>query len=179
MNPSWLLWLLPALLLFWALGAHNRLVRLRSEAIASFAKVDAEFTRQVAFVANSLPAADQAEQTPEMAALWKAMHAAATQLSVALTATRPRPLDAAATASLAAASDAVRSCWSRVQGDAHDLAGSAVPESLSSVWLHLESQSQHARARFNDAVGRYNAAIAQFPALLLAGTFGFRQAGVL
>lgn len=179
MKTSWLLWLLPALLLFWGLGAYNRLVRLRSEAIGSFGEVDTQLARQVEFIGASLPSPDDPGHTAELAALWKALHAAATQLSVGLAATRNRPLDAAATSALSAAGDAVRSSWSRVQGDAHDLAGSAVPESIAAVWQQLESQSQHARDRFNHAVTRYNGGIRQFPALLIARTFGLRAAGLL
>lgn len=179
MNASWLLWLLPALLLFWALGAYNRLVRLRSEAIASFGGADTQLGRQVEFIASSLPTAEEPSHTAELAALWKALHAAATQLSVALSATRSKPLDPTTVAALSSAGDAVRSSWSRVQGNAHDLAGPAVPESMAAVWQQLESQSQHACGRFNQAVARYNAGIRQFPAVLIAQLFGLREAGFL
>ena len=45
-----------ALLFFWAVGAYNRLVRLRAACAQQFAVVDAQFVRLWAWVQGSLPA---------------------------------------------------------------------------------------------------------------------------
>ena len=58
-SSTLLVWSLAALLLFWAIGAYNRLVRLRAQAIAAFATleqtmvglpllIEANFSRPVA-----------------------------------------------------------------------------------------------------------------------------------
>ncbi|RYH08363.1 MAG: lema family protein, partial [Alphaproteobacteria bacterium] len=44
---SLLLWSLVALLLFWFVGAHNRLVRLRSAAVQAYGALDALIVRQI------------------------------------------------------------------------------------------------------------------------------------
>ena len=67
--------------------------------------------------------------------------------------------------------------WDRAEReDAHDLAGSRLPENLSAERAQSLHTSQLAADQFNAAVTRYNEAIAQFPAALLAWLFGF-QAG--
>ena len=47
-NPF--LWIFLALVLFWAVGAYNRLVRLRSTAIQAFGALDAHLMRWVAML---------------------------------------------------------------------------------------------------------------------------------
>jgi len=54
MTSTVVLWALAAVLLFWAVGAYNRLMRLRAEAKAAFALLDAELVRQVELVRNQL-----------------------------------------------------------------------------------------------------------------------------
>ena len=46
-SNSILSWTVAAGLLFWAVGAYNRLMRLRAEAHTAFAAVEAEFTKHV------------------------------------------------------------------------------------------------------------------------------------
>lgn len=48
--------IIAALIFFWAVGAYNRLVRLRAACAQQFAVVDAQFVRLWAWVQGSLPA---------------------------------------------------------------------------------------------------------------------------
>jgi len=48
MSIGW--WTVAAVLLFWSVGAYNRLVRLRAETNAAFAALDAQWLRQLALV---------------------------------------------------------------------------------------------------------------------------------
>lgn len=170
-----LIWLLPAILLFWSVGAYNRLVRLRGEVKAAFAGIDAELQRHIE-LAQDLPSDDEdlirvRGGTP----LWNQVRAATGQLSSSLGAARARPLDPQGIAALRSAADVFTMAWDRAEReDAHDLAGSRLPESVAITRSQLMAQSLVAAAQFNDAVARYNQAIAQFPAVLLAWIFGFR-----
>ncbi|MBE7942076.1 MULTISPECIES: LemA family protein [Ramlibacter] len=167
----WLTWTACAVLLFWGVGAYNRLVRLRAEAHAAFAAVEAEFTRQVELVRGELPP----PQPGGSEGLFVALHAAATQFAATLAAARARPLEPGGIAALSAAEGVLSLAWERVEReDAHDLAGPRLPENLSLRRAQLALQARAAAEQFNAAVARYNAAIAQFPALLLALLFGFR-----
>jgi sulfide dehydrogenase cytochrome subunit len=46
---------------------------------------------------------------------------------------------------------------------------------VAAQWQQLMQDTHRLQAQFNDAVARYNVAIAQFPAVLLAWLFGFKQ----
>ena len=50
MTHTILYWLLPAVLLFWALGAYNRLVRLRAQVITAFVAVDNRLSQSLVLV---------------------------------------------------------------------------------------------------------------------------------
>lgn len=190
-----------AVLVFWALGAYNRLMRLRAAVAQSFGSLDAHLVRLVALLGefgaaqavrrSSLLAGDD----PEGAAEAGALQGAANQLSASLAVARARPLHPSAIAALAAARDVLHATW---QSAAHrlqepsiahagestpSLSGGALLPASASVWQVRwdEHALQNVRAIqiFNDAVQQYNAGIAQFPANLLAKVFGFRAAGVL
>ena len=183
MPNSLVLWGVAAVLLFWSVGAYNRLVRLRSDANAAFTALAQELTQQAELVHASLPASmihtgltQPGDLLDEVTELWSGLRGAATQLTVSLAAMRPRPLDPEAAAALSEARDVLTSAWIRVSQEANDLAGSSIPEGLEQQWRQLTAQSRSAAERFNQAVIRYNEAIRQFPALLLAGMFGFKPA---
>lgn len=190
-----LFWIVFAVFLFWALGAYNRLMRLRSAVVQSFGSFDAHMVRLVALlgefsaaqaVQRGLLLSDAGEQ--EVAAL----RGATTQVSASLAVARARPLHADAMAALAAAREVLQATW---QGAVHKL--HAHPKALGGApmathelnltvlsiwqvrWDEHSVQNEQAVRVFNDAVGQYNAAIAQFPASLLAWVFGFKAARVL
>lgn len=181
MSNSIVWWVAAAVLMFWALGAYNRLVRLRSEANIAFTALEAELKQQAELVHASLPASlihtgltQPGELLDEVTTLWSGLRAAATQLTTSLAAMHPRPLDPGAAAALSAAYDVLAAAWTRVSNEADDLAGSSMPEDLTRRWLLLSTQARLATVRFNETVARYNEAIGQFPAVLLATLFGFK-----
>lgn len=183
MPNSLVLWGIAAVLLFWSVGAYNRLVRLRSEANAAFTALAQELTQQAELVHAILPASmihtgltQPGDLLDEVTELWSGLRAAATQLTTSLAAMRPRPLDPEAAAALSEARDVLTGAWIRVSHEANDLAGSSIPAGLEQQWTQLSAQSRAAAERFNQAVARYNEGIGQFPALLLAGMFRFRPA---
>lgn len=171
-----------ALLLFWSVGAYNRLVRLRSAASQAFVPVAHELERQVQLVAACVPEgrtqpAPLFEGEPSF---WGGLAGAAAQLSACLAVSRAKPLDAPGMAALAAARDVLSGAWERAErADAHDLAGPRLPETLTGERAQLLSQCAAVTAGFNLAVGRYNHAIGQFPAVLLAWLFGMKPARAL
>lgn len=179
MTSSLLFWVILAVLVFWAVGAYNRLVRLRSEANGAFASLDGEFGKQLALVQSCVPPEDEHEQSQFEggSAFWAGLQGAAMQFSASLHAARARPLDPERMAALGAAHEVFAMAWDRaVRDDAHDLAGPRLPEDISSEREQLARLAAGAIERFNEAVTRYNEAIAQFPASLLAWLFGFKSA---
>jgi LemA protein len=178
MPSSLVLWIAAAVALFWAVGAYNRLVRLRGEANASFAALDAELMRQVQLVAQLLP---EGEEPPASMfdgledSFWGGLKGASLQLEAALASARARPLEPERIAALAAAQSVLATAWERAErDDAHDLAGARLPDTLTATRSHVTAQCIAGAGRFTEAVERYNAGIAQFPAVLLAWLFGFQ-----
>jgi len=171
-------WIVAAVLLFWSIGAYNRLVRLRSEARSAFAALEQELARQVQLVQACLPVESETQPASLFegeSTFWGSLQGAAAQFAASLAAARSRPLDPEGMAALAAARDVLAMAWERAErDDAHDLAGSRLPDTISSTRAQLVNQAQAAAEQFNLAVGRYNEAIEQFPAILLAWLFGFR-----
>jgi LemA protein len=183
MTDSLLSWVIAAVLLFWAVGAYNRLMRLRAEANTAFAAVDAELARQVELVRSQLPPPDATQPAPlegEPVSFWSALHAAAGQLAATLASTRSKPLDPEGIEALSAAQEVLGMAWERAaRDDAHDLAGPRLPDTVLLRRAQLLLQAHAATQSFNVAVTRYNEAIAQFPAAVLAWLFGFRPGRAL
>jgi len=163
MNSYVALWLGLAVSLFWAVGAYNRLMRLRSQGLAAFAILDDLLVQFVTMTRQDV--SDSA-----------ALVAAAEQFQASLKVSRSRPLNGPTTSALKTAYATLCSCWSRSPEMATGSTGTGMPGSLPSQREQLAVQIELARSEFNKSVTRYNAAINQFPALVLARIFGFRPA---
>ena len=172
MNVSLWLGIGLALWLFWAVGAYNRLVRLRSQAISAFVPLEMQFAQYVTLVQNGFALPSETETQ----GLRAGMLAAARQFESSLKAARAHPLDALAMRALETAHLALCDYWTRLRNDPPDLAGEPLPAVLQQQWAHITVQAEIARDEFNRHVEAYNAAIVQFPAYVLARLFGFRAA---
>ena len=181
-TSSFVPWGIAAFTLFWAVGAYNRLVRLRSEANAAFAALETELARQVQLVQECIPPEDEQAQSQFTggSAFWGGLQGASAQLAATLGSARARPLDPDRIAALVAAQEVLASAWDRAEReDAHDLAGPRLPDDFSGQRQQLLRMALAAGEQFDRAVHRYNEAIAQFPAILLAWLFGFQPARML
>ncbi|WP_198088484.1 lema family protein [Variovorax sp. E3] len=192
-------WIVIAVLLFWFVGAYNRLVRLRAAVLQSYVTLDAALRKQLDFVQASITAAPQPADAPanELLSSIAPLQASTTQLATLLGATRLRPLDAGGMAALATALQVWIGAWQRQHPDAvtvFEADGTlarptsaqpgapvaAVPGGVEPIaWPEPSAAAEIARGQFNLAVGHYNAAIAQFPALLVAWAVRLRPAAPL
>ena len=166
------------MLLFWGMGAYNRLVRLRADANNAFAALEAQLARQVELVNACLPTDTEAHPQSQFdggSAFWSGLHGAAMQFAASLHAARAKPLEPDRIAALGAAQEILEMAWERAErDDAHDLAGPRLPQDITSERALLMREAQVLVGHFNTAVTRYNEGIEQFPASLLAWLFGFR-----
>ncbi len=172
MNISVAIWIVWAVVLFWAVGAYNRLVRLRSQAIAAFTPLELQFSQYVTLVQGSFALPVEVEE----AGLRAGVLAAARQFESSLKAARGHPLDALAMRALQTAHETLCVSWQRLRDEPPDLAGEPLPAVLQQQWEHIALQVGNARDEFNRQVRAYNEAIVQFPAHLLAWLFGFKPA---
>ena len=183
MSDSVMVWLAIAVLLFWAMGAYNRLMRLRSQGNVAFVTLEALFNQYVQLVKTSIPQAGAVYAMHEAiqgkdatAAAWAGLLAATEQFNASLKVAHVRPLNGATMSALRTAFETMGLSWSRLRNLPPDLAGPALPGALLSQWEQLAFQAEMARTEFNRRVANYNQAISQFPALMLAWLFGFKPA---
>lgn len=177
-NAHWALAIGLAVCGFWMVGAHNRIVALRSVITETFGAVDQLLIRRETALAAL------AEQLwalwPNGRATLDALSAARMQLQSSAQAVRSRPTRAPLVASLAAADNALGATIARLLNqieaepelNTHD----EVAAQLLALFA-LGPQLLEARQRFNAASADYNAAITQFPTRLLAPVFRFEAAG--
>lgn len=182
-------WIAAAVAVFWFVGAHNRLVRLRTVAMQAYAALDAALVRQLEFVQARIAAQPEADG---------ALRAATEQLTTLLAATRLRPLDASAIAPLATALRVLLAAWARVYPDevtsfdtdgtlsrpapldgSEGPAPARSPVDASMAWPEPSAVAEIARGQFNAAVTNYNASIRQFPAFVVAWAFRLHPAAPL
>lgn len=166
-----------AVLLFWTVGAYNRLVRLRSQALQAFGALDAQLRRHIALAQSAAQASFVHGGAHDASTPAAGLDAAASQYLASLAAAKAKPLDAEAIAALAAARGVLHMAWQRFAHAPRDaVQGPAITEKTEHEWNHLVLQVAAAVEEFNQMVRHYNEAVRQFPALLLAWLFGFRAA---
>ena len=182
LTTSVLGWLLLGVLVFWAVGAYNRLVRLRSVALLAFGALDAQWLRHTELLSATVPmpvlvpvadgpVAAPVEPEPPVST---ALAAASAQLMASLAVARSRPLERDAIAALAAARSVWDMAWTQALGH-----GEVDRVGAQQRWELWATQAAAAQSQFNSAITQHNLAVNQFPAVGLARLFGFRPAGSL
>lgn len=167
-----MVWSLAALLLFWAIGAYNRLVRLRAQAIAAFATLEQTMAGlPLLLEANfSQPDAEASSLNLERSALMDAGKRFADALRLA----RAAPLAAAAVDDLSKAYQELAGSWDKQSVLPDDRITPEVFAAVQLRWNQIGLLVQVARVDFNRRVQLYNDAIGQFPALLVASAAGLK-----
>lgn len=171
-----LFWILLAVMVFWAVGAYNRLARLRSAVIQAFGGLDVCLVRMMALPGECAAAADMSATAK--APQWQLLQAAATQFGASLAVARANPLQADAAAALSTALQVLCAAWGTLAQSGAE-AGTRPGATWAQQWSHLQMQRNQAQELFNRAVLQYNDSQAQFPARMLAGAFGFKPGRTL
>ena len=160
-----------AVLVFWVVGAYNRMVRLRTALVAKFVPVDdicrqrqALLDEQFELLSTALASAGPRLET---------LRGACRQFEAARELARVRPGAPGAITSLRLAEDILAEARARLP--VQSAAGVDLPD-LNTRLATSDTTFAFARVEFNDAVVRYNRAVGQFPTSLLAGIFHFRPA---
>ena len=165
---------LAAVLLFWAVGAYNRLVRLRGTVVRQFAPVDEQFRARHALLLQLIDALAPVltNATPRI----EALRAACLQVEAACAHAKLRPGATGPITSLRLADEILAEARARLpvqSAPGSDLAA------LNALVQASDATLAFARRQFDGAVTDYNHAVSQFPTLLLVGLFGFRGAATL
>lgn len=169
-----------AVLVFWVLGAYNRLVRLRHAVAVAFAQVDEHFRQRHVLLGELAEACAAAlADSPEAVA---ALDAARRQTRVAAERAALRPASVGRLASLALAEQVLRTASRHLITLVRARPALRADPRLRAVTASLSTEQHRisaARERFNATVLDYNRSVQQFPTRLIAGMLGFRIAGKL
>ena len=169
-----------ALLIFWAVGAYNRLVRLRNTIANAFGQIDVQLKRRYDLIPNLVEAAKKylSHERETLEAVINARN----QAKTASDAVRSRPVSALAVTTLAVAEQALTSSLGSLfaLNEAYpELKADQTIRELSEELTSTENKVTFARQAFNDAVLDYNNAQGQFPAVLIAKIFSFAPSAML
>ena len=169
-----------ALLVFWAVGAYNRLVRLKNIIANAFGQIDVQLKRRYDLIPNLVEAAKK-YLSHERETL-EAVITARNQAKSASDAVRSRPANAQAVTTLAVAEQALTGSLGSLfaLNEAYpELKADETIRELSEELTSTENKVTFARQAFNDAVLDYNNAQGQFPAVLVAKLFSFTPSAML
>ena len=165
------------LVAFWAIALYNGLIGKRNRFRNAFAQIEVQLQRRYDLIPNLVETA-KGYMSHEKDTL-EAVIAARNQAMGAMQAAAAAPGDSSAMANLASAEAGLGGVLGRLMAVAEaypDLKANqnmmAVQEELTST----ENKVAFARQAFNDAVTVFNTARDMFPAVLIAGLLGFKEA---
>lgn len=158
-----------AVLLFWAVGAYNRLVGLRSELLRAIVAVDAQFHARQAVLRQWAEGLAGHADAQALAAL----QAACRQAETACAHARARPARSGTVVSLRLAEEILGQARATLR-----TSGEPLKAELAEL-AEADTALAFARRQFNETAQVYNRAVSQFPTWVIAGLFGFRKAGTL
>lgn len=167
------LWVFVAVMVFWAVGAYNRLVRLRAAIKQAFASVEAHIRQRDALLAQwtdglRAPLVNEPHSVDAVVAACGQVMAASDHARAAPSAVRP-------IGSLRLAEEVLGDARSRLTTLLNGVGLAVQAEELAAV----DGTLGFARRQYNEAAQTYNDAVTQFPTWIIAGVFGFQPAGAL
>jgi len=164
----------------WALVIYNRLVALRNRVANALAQIDVHLKRRHDLIPNLVEAA-RGYMSHERETLQAVISARDSARAAGRIAGRD-PADAQAMTAMAQAEGTLSTTLGRFFALAEaypDLKADQNMMQLSEEITTIENKLSFARQAFNDAVMQINTALQSFPAVLFAGTLGFKAAAML
>ncbi len=183
---SWVYWAIgcggvPLLILLilglWLMGVYNNLVSLRNRFENAFAQIDVQLKRRYDLIPNLVEVA-KGYMKHEKETL-EAVIQARNQALTAGNAAAAKPGDPNAMKNLSAAEGQLGGALSRLLMIAEsypDLKANQNMMQLQEELTSTENKVSFSRQGYNDSVTRYNTAREVFPAVMVAGMFGFQKA---
>lgn len=162
-----------AIALFWAVGAHNRLVRLRAEVVRQWSSVDAVWLRLLVRLQGGIAARQSmAMPSPEGADDLQALQVACDDLLEALSMARLQPLDAESQKQVAAQHQKVVAEIRRMMQTGNE----TVKPDLEIALNRMRQTLPAALIPYHVAVAGYNEALTMRPASWLAKQLDLKPA---
>lgn len=169
-----------AMLVFWVVGAYNRLVRLKNTIANAFGQIDVQLKRRYDLIPHLMEAAKKYLKH-ELVTL-EAVISARNQARSASERVVSHYGKSDTVIALAAAEKTLDSNLGRLFALAEaypDMKADQKIREISEELTSIENKVGFSRQAYNDAVLDYNNAQSQFPALLVARLFGFSPSAIL
>ena len=171
---------LAVLLLIFVVSIYNRLVRLRNGFKNAFAQIEVQLQRRYDLIPNLVETA-KGYMKHERETL-EAVIQARNQAMAAMKQVHANPGELVATQGLAGAEGMLAGALGRLFALAEaypDLKANENMMQVSEELTSTENRVAFARQAYNDAVMQYNNDRESFPDMIIAGSFGFREAALL
>jgi LemA protein len=168
------------ILVFWAIGIYNGLVRMRNAFKNAFAQIDVQLKRRYELIPN-LVETSKAYMKHESQTLERVI-AARNQAFAAEQKVAGNPANSSAMKELGAAESQLTASVGRfmaVMESYPDLKANTTMNQLMEELTSTENKVGFARQAFNDSVMTYNNQREVFPNVIFAGMFGFQPAELL
>jgi LemA protein len=168
------------LVVFWAVGAYNRLVSMRNQFKNAFSQIDVQLKRRYDLIPNLVETA-KGYMKHERETL-EAVIAARNQAVTANAKAALDPANAAAVQQMAASEGALSATLGKLfaLSEAYpDLKANQNMMQLTEELTSTENRIAFSRQAYNDGVMQYNTALEQFPGSIIANMFAFKQAELL
>ena len=171
---------LVSLLVFWAVGAYNRLVSLRNRFRNAFAQIDVQLKRRYDLIPNLVETAKgyMKHERETLEAVIAARNIAVNASARAAA----DPTDGVAVQQLGTAEGSLGTTLGRLfaLSEAYpELKANANMMQLTEELTTTENRIAFARQAFNDNVMEYNNSVEQFPGSVIANMFGFHAGEML
>jgi LemA protein len=157
---------LAVLLVCWAVGAHNRLVRLKNAVGEAYARIDAELAGRQALIDQLMPSL-----LPGDAELWAGFEQAVRAQRVALEQLRQQPSGGDQTLALQRADEVLDAQLASLWQWPHTQQAVRIDPLLRQILWELsqiDGRLEVVAEPYNQAVARFNEAVLEFPAWLVA-----------
>jgi len=180
MTGTIILLALALLIVFWAVGAYNRLVSLQNQVKNAFSQIDVQLKRRYDLIPNLVETA-RGYMKHERETL-EAVIAARNQAVNANAKASADPTDGSAVRQMAAAEGLLATSLGKMFALSESYPELKANENMMQLTEELtstENRIAFARQAYNDGVMLYNTSREQFPGSIIAGMFAFKPAELL
>lgn len=156
---------------------YNRLITLRNRTLNSFSQIEVQLKRRYELIPNLVETAKayMEHESSSLIAVTEARNQAAERCEKAA----KHPEESSLISALASAENTLSGAMGRlnvVMENYPDLKADAQMRDLSDELASTENRVAYARQAYSDSVMQYNTASEQFPAVIIASLFSFKQA---
>ncbi len=178
-SVQWTMLGITAVLFFWALGAYNRLQRLRNQIGQAAQQIEESVRRRDELIAGLLTLLRPSAQPALEAGLLQAVDEASSAIMAAAEVLKGKPTDAQSPTRVAVAEVGLQAALStviaQIERDPALRLSPGMLERLAGI-SEAERRMRFGRQLYNEAVKVYNAALVQWPTRALRRMFDLHEA---